>query len=137
MSTPFLSIPYPSNLIHVVVAGAETARPGFEYVDGKKTDDIRTHAEGWPIFQVSEAQASVGGVGITAKLQMGEELTIPAGSVLRPSSDVTINVRGRSSNTDFVPLMVTISARSWEIVGNAFEALTSSTAQNRFNDDGA
>lgn len=112
------------------------------YVDGKRTDQTETHANGGAIRTLSGASVSIGGQGLDGAIvqtttPMDE---VPAGAVYRASGEVKLFVRANArmvgSGADaraFADLICTVFVERLEVVGDVKDLLAkgASTASSK------
>lgn len=114
--------------VQAIIMAPTTPAPKATYVDGERTDDIDQHADGWDIYQLRDIPVTIGDTSAIATIQLADTEEIPAGSIIRPTDDAEVRVRGRSSSgSTFVELTVTVVAESWGVVGNVADAFTAAS----------
>lgn len=123
--------------IYAIVQAPTTPSPKFAYVDRKRTDDVDEHADGWGIHQLRDIPVAIGqgddAISANATIQLAEADEIPAGSIIRPTDDAQVRLRGVSGEgTTFVELIVTVVAEEWEIVGNVADAFTGAASTTTY-----
>lgn len=123
MSMNSLTLPAAELDVKAVIMADSSPVPVYEYQDGKKTEAQKVHPQGWAIFALRDASASIAGEAATVRLEMGSDELIPAGSILVPTGAVTVTVRAQAVSSSYSTLAITVSAEHWEVRGNALSAL--------------